>query len=142
MLYRLKRTHGVYLQLVKSGASVTSNYETGANTSTTTIYEIERAIVTPVQTVRDYLSQTAGVVYDLKDIAVIIDRKDLPSGLKIDTNDYVYYDDKKWQIGATDQSIDGRSVVLILKSLPNLFSDKIRSATSGFLLTQTATAEI
>lgn len=139
VLYRLKRTLGVSIQLVQVGDS-TLNFETGVSTPVYTILNIDRAIKMPASMLRLYANSFAGMAgggIDFSKSVFILDATALPTTLVIDLQDYVNYDGKHWQISMSELSDDRQSYVLQVEALESKLPEPRSLTTQGIGFAQT-----
>ncbi len=106
-LYILKRAFGGTVTLYKL-RDTTTDYETGQKTVDTVSYTISRCIVLPVRLQREVI-QTISIIsankkfvqggaYDSGLREFIIDARDLPRGLLIRQDDWLVYDDRRYEL--------------------------------------------
>jgi len=106
-LYTLKRAFGGTVILYKLCDTVT-DYETGQKTVDTDSYTIPRCVVLPVRLQREVV-QTISIIsankefvqggtYDAGLREFIIDARDLPRGILIRQDDWLVYDDRRYEL--------------------------------------------
>jgi hypothetical protein len=106
-LYTLKRAFGSTVLLYKLETTET-DYETGQKTTTSTYYTIPRCIVLPVKIQREVV-QTISIIsankefvqggtYDSGLREFIIDSRDLPRDFLIRQNDWLLYNDRRYEL--------------------------------------------
>jgi|WetSurMetagenome_2_1015567.scaffolds.fasta_scaffold24663_4 hypothetical protein len=107
ILYALKKAFGSTIVLYKLEVAST-NYTTGIKSSTTSSITIPRCIVLPVRLQREIIQSIAqisankmfayGGSFDGGTREFVIDARDLPSGYNIDLDDYLVYDNRRYDI--------------------------------------------
>lgn len=114
VLYRLKRSFGCPLTVYQQNPE-NVDLETGRASITRTSYEIRQAIVLPSKIHRGFTYDigflkansnfTYGGIYTDAIRQVIIDRKDLPVGLELDSTDqfYIVYSGQRWELKAVEE---------------------------------------
>jgi hypothetical protein len=106
-LYQLKRDYGANLTYYSVG-DVTVDFSTGQQSRELKDYFIRRAIVLSVDVLKKFeydLSFVAanknfvyGGIFDRSSRLIVLDAKDLPVGFRYDTEDYIEYSKKRWNI--------------------------------------------
>ncbi len=106
-LYVLKRAFGSTVVLHKLTSASTS-YTTGTKTSTSTTVTIHRCIVLPVKLLRDVIQTVSeisanksfayGGSFDSGTREFVIDARDLVNGYEISLDDWIIYDDRRYEI--------------------------------------------
>lgn len=123
ILYRLKRLYGLPATL--RTVAETYNLETGVVTPTNTDYSINRAIILPRQSIRDFVYDlsfiaanknfTYGGLFDGDQRAMIIDAKDLPAGVRPTQNMIIIFDTEQYDILKVQRAENDRGYILICK---------------------------
>lgn len=111
-LYTLKRMFGSTIYLSKK-TNVDTNYTTGVKTQNEWTWRINRAVVMPVSITREALQSISmisankqfmyGGTYDIGTRIFIIDAQDTPRDLTIETDDWLVYNDKRYQIKVREE---------------------------------------
>jgi len=107
LIYRLKRDKGVPLSFYQP-VNTSQDLKTGVVSRAVTVTNIRRAIVMQSRQLRDFeydlsfiaanKNFTMGGYFDQTDRVVLIDAKDLPSGFKLDLNDYVQTGNRRYNV--------------------------------------------
>lgn len=108
VIYKLKRLYGGEIFLYRNGDPVT-DLTTGVKTWTDrTVLRINRAIILPVTLTKEQIQSISLISSDKKFVyggthvrgarRFYVDRRDLPSGYEIESDDFIVYDDKQYQI--------------------------------------------
>jgi len=130
ILYKFKRQFGQRIQVFQAGDQETRNYQTGVMLRTYTITNVERAIVMPARLVRDIawiqLNRELGF-FDFSTKVIIIDRADFAGTL--DLNDFINFNDQRWEIKEITDTEDSRAYLLIVEAMSTL-----RAAPQGKLV--------
>jgi hypothetical protein len=106
-LYQMKKDYGVpikYGRLVKNEL----DYDTGRNTVTKQVYVIRKAVLLPTKLMRKFVQDIAylaanknftyGALFDEKTSLFIVDARDLPRGLQLDMNDFLFMGHQRYAI--------------------------------------------
>ncbi len=107
ILYTLKRGYGFPITLHKI-TDETHNYETGKKVPTIITKKINRAIILPATLRRVFESDSLptdfkyGALYNSSLRQVIIDANDLDD-FEIEINDYLIWNEKKWQVSQVQE---------------------------------------
>ena len=106
-LYSLKRQYGGRVDVYKLGSTDT-DYETGGKTYTRSMTMVPKCIVLPVKIQREAVQSISvissnktfvyGGTYDAGSRMFIIDARDLPSDYEIVNDDWLVYDDRRYDI--------------------------------------------
>jgi len=125
-IYQLKHEYGGAIALYTLG-TVNTNYESGVKTAGHTSYQIKRAIVLPLRVKREVVQTISmisankqfvqGGTYDTGTRTFIIDRKDLPSGVVVNNDDWITYEGKRYEIKWVDEFEQSTAWVIIGKTL-------------------------
>ena len=123
ILYRLKREFGLPAKL--RVVNDTNNIETGVITPANTDYSIRRAILAPRRSVRDFVYDLAfiaanknftyGGFFDADRRTVIIDSKDLPSGVRPTQDMIIIFDTEQYDILGVQRAELDRGYILTCK---------------------------
>lgn len=150
----MKRDYGNPITIYRLG-NVTTNYATGSKIETHTSVYIGRAVVLPVSLTRDVI-QTISLISANKKILqggtldqglrkFIIDRGDVPSTFTIKKDDWIVYDEKRYDIKVVEE-YEYKTAWLVTGKLIEgnpTYEDKYVKTNSYLLnLTQTVTAVI
>lgn len=106
-LYMLKRQYGGSIAIYKKGTQ-TTDYDTGNKTIVKEVYPIRRAIILPVKVAREAV-QTISVIsankafvvgadYDAGTRMFIVDRRDEANLPELTENDWIVYQNRKYEI--------------------------------------------
>lgn len=111
-LYALKRQYGVLVEVHKNLGTET-DYTTGEKSVAKTIYNVRRAILLPIEEIRQveqgiallaankrFVSQAG---FDQEKALFIFDARDLPNGFQFDLNDFVVVDGDYYCITEVDE---------------------------------------
>ena len=111
-LYALKRMFGGTVYILKK-TNVETDYETGIKTEKEYVWKIDRCIVLPVSITREATQSISvisanknfvyGGTYDIGTRVFILDAYDLPRDFTIESDDWLVYDDKRYQIKTHDE---------------------------------------
>jgi hypothetical protein len=106
-LYSLKRQYGGRVDVYQLGSTDT-DYETGDKTSTHSMIMVSKCIVLPVKIQREAVQSISvisanktfvyGGTYDAGSRMFIIDARDLPSDYEIVNDDWLVYDNRRYDI--------------------------------------------
>lgn len=151
---QMKREYGGSITVYRLDTA-TTNYDTGAKTSTRTSVFIRRAVVLPATLTRDVI-QTISMISANKKVVtggsftpadrhIIIDRSDVPSTFEISDDDWIVYEGKRYDILSIDEYEYKTAWLVKVKRIEGaeVYEDHHAKA-NGYLLsmTQTATAVI
>lgn len=125
ILYKLKRDYGFPVDLYRSISNF--NPATGEKNITKTKYSINRAVVLPADLSRKfaydlgYLAAnknfTYGAGYDINQQGILIDTIDLPIDFKINLDDYIICDHKRYDIKTVDTAEHKLAYFLIVRGV-------------------------
>jgi len=125
-LYTLKRMFGGTIYLSKK-TNVDTNYETGAKSEFERTYKIDRAVVMPVSVAREAVQTISmisankqfmyGGTYDIGTRIFIVDAQDLPKDSTIETDDWLVYNDKRYQIKTREELEQATGWVIIAREV-------------------------
>lgn len=106
-LYSLKRQYGGRVDVYKLGSTDT-DYETGVKTYARSMITVSKCIVLPVKIQREAVQSISvisanktfvyGGTYDAGSRMFIIDARDLPDGYEIVNDDWLVYNDRRYDI--------------------------------------------
>lgn len=123
VLYRLKREFGLPAQLRVVNDSY--NIETGDVTPANTDYSIRRVIMLPRRSVRDFVYDlsfiaanknfTYGGLFDVDRRIIIIDAKDLPSGVRPTQDMIIIFATEQYDILEVQRAEMDRGYLLVCK---------------------------
>lgn len=152
VLYSLKREYGsrvdVY-KLIETG----TNLETGEKTFTSEMHIVRRCIVLPVKILREVsktVSQIAankafvyGGTYDAGTRSFILDARDLPPGFEFTNDDYLIYNNRRYEIRSIEEFEQHTGWVLIGLEMRGVRPQQtIRVKAESFLQTDTITGKV
>ena len=125
ILYRLKRNFG--LPAILRVPADTYNVQTGVVTPNNTDYNIRRAILLPRRSLRDFVYDlsfiaanknfTYGGLFDASRRMIIIDTKELPSGVRPTQNMLVIFDTEQYDILEVQRAEFDRGYLLVCKEV-------------------------
>lgn len=106
VIYRLKRQYGFPLTLHKI-ISVDRDLDTGDQRNTIRLLTIKRAVLLPTSLMRRFIYDpaylksnknfTTGGTFDPNNREILLDYEDVGE-FNIEIDDYIIYDDKRWQV--------------------------------------------
>jgi len=112
LLYSLKRQYGGPLKIYKLESSTTA-YETGIKTTLISITSIPRAIILPVKVAREVATSITivaankmmvyGGSYDAGVRQFVLDARDLPDGFNFSKDDFIIYNDRRYEIKSYEE---------------------------------------
>jgi hypothetical protein len=115
---------------------ISLDLDTGAKIITTEAWQVDKAIILPSGKSREFsfdlafiavLKQfTYGASYDTDTRRIIIDNADLPAGWKPRKDDYVVYDNLKYEINEIQEFEFNAGIIYTLKALIGQETDLIR----------------
>lgn len=150
----MKKDYGGQITAYKLDTT-TTNYDTGARTSSHTSVVINRAVVLPASLTRDVI-QTISMISANKQVVqgasfdpavrrFIIDRTDVPSTFVLEKDDWIVYEGKRYDIKTVEEYEYKTAWLINAKRIEGapVYEDKYAKA-NGYLLdlTQTATAVV
>lgn len=149
-IYQLKREYGSSITLYTLD-SVSTDYNTGVKTSAHTSYEVTRAIVLPTRTKREVIQSISmisankkfvqGGTFDSSLRTFIIDRSDLPKTFILNTDYWLVYEGKRYEIKWIDEFEQKTAWVVIAKALEgHAIPEDIPGIANGNLLEISDTA--
>lgn len=103
-LYQLKRQFGVPLRLVRRTAIGSVDVRTGQPSVSYDSYEIQYAVLLPTKETtnkewsREVQEFSRGGYFEIGTRSFIIDTRDLPEDFKIKEDDYLVYNDRRYDI--------------------------------------------
>ena len=125
-IYRMKREYGGSISVYILGA-VSTDYETGVKTAAKTAHHIKRAVVLPSRISRDAVQSISlisankkivqGGTYDVATRTFIIDRRDAPDITAIGEDDWVVYDNKRYEIKWIDEFEQQTAWVIVARAV-------------------------
>lgn len=123
---RLKKEYGGVVSIYILGG-VSTDYETGQKVATHTSYQINRAIVLPSRLSRDAVQSISlisvnkkivqGGTYDVATRTFIIDRRDVPAITAIGEDDWLVYDNKRYEIKWVDEFEQQTAWVIVARAV-------------------------
>ena len=130
ILYPLKRERGEPVQIHRIDDN-SVNLETGAITKSYNTNKIAKAIVLPIDLARKFIYDlayiaanknfTAGGLFDKATTMVIIDRRELPTGVEVDLDDYCSISGVTYKV-ASSVLFEGAFYILQLTTITNFQS--------------------
>jgi len=146
-IYRLKRQYGLPVDLYSQTLGAT-NLETGAKSSTLDKVVIKRAIVQPARNHRDFVYDlayisankdfTTGGFFDASDRRIIIDARDLPSSWVMDADQFVIYNNQRYDIKSFYEFEEGMGYILVVRATIGQKIHRLEEPVSIVRLRQTA----
>lgn len=151
----LKKEYGGPITVYALG-STTTNLDTGVKTHTRTSQFINRAVVLPVTLSRE-VTQTISLIsankklvqggsYDVGKRRFIIDRSDVPKGWTIGNDDWLVYDNRRYELIAVEEFEQKTAWLIVAKMVDGsaaVEQDHYAKGNSYLLdLTQTVTATV
>lgn len=128
VLYTLKREYSKSVAIYHP-EDYAYNLQTGKKSKDLSVYEVRKAIVLDAKVSRDFVYDltyiaanknfTYGAFFDATERVCIIDRRDLPQGFEITLQDYVVYDNERYEIKDYNVTIDKSSYALLLRHVEN-----------------------
>jgi hypothetical protein len=119
IIYALKRAFGLSVTLYQPDAT-NIDYEKGSLVRSWTTTSINRAIILPYKEQRKFeydlaylksaVNFTYGGYYDIKKRTIIIDKNDLTTIITL--NDYISFDDKRWEVLDVNMAEHNQAYVL------------------------------
>jgi len=129
IIYRLKRQYGLPVT-IKRPDELTYDLKTGATVKTFTEYNLKKVPVLPTKLLRDFAYDlsyiaanknfTYGGYYDKDTRAIIIDKRDLPSGFFLTINDYVVFDGNQYNVKEVKLAEHNQAVLAIIEGVKNV----------------------
>lgn len=126
-LYRLKRSYGMPLVIYCQSAE-TVDLTTGAKTVTKIDYSVSRAVMLPVNVLRQNLftggsteankSFSYGGILQLGDRIVVIDSRDLPAGVTIGLENYfAVVQNRRYEVKSVEELDCNAGYIVVLREL-------------------------
>ena len=152
-IFTLKREYGSSITVYKL-LDASTNLDSGVKSYTSNSYEIRRAVVLPVHMVRHVIQSISlisankkivqGGTFDMGDRVFIIDRRDVPSTLELMKDDWVIYDDRRYDIKTIDEYEQKTAWLIVGKLIAGVVPEQHRRTypDDTLNLTQTATPSI
>ena len=136
-LYGLKKAYGCRVDLYKLRTAAT-NYKTGVKTYTKSVTRLRRCVVLPAQIQRD-VSQTItaisankgfvyGATYDAGTRKFVIDARDVPIGYEPELDDWLVYDERRYEIKDISVFEQRAGWIIIGKETLGVAAEQIHSA--------------
>ena len=152
-IYKMKKEYGSPISVYRLSA-VNTDYETGAKTASRTAYHISRAVVLPVNIKREVIQSISvisankkivqGGMYDVGMRTFIIDRRDANFDT-ITNDDWIVYDDKRYDIKAIEEFEQRTAWLIIARELEGVVpAQDLPASGNDYLLdmTQSASATV
>jgi hypothetical protein len=143
-LYSLKRQYGSLIYLYKLNDAST-NYETGVKISSQTRIVIKKCVVLPVKIQREVVQSVIGKnrafayggSYDAGSRSFIVDARDLPTDYTIENDDWIVYNNHRYNIQAITEFEQHTGWILLGKEILGVVPEQIvnLSVTSSIDLT-------
>lgn len=152
-IYTLKREYGGSVTVYKL-LDASTNLDSGQKSYNSDSYEIRRAVVLPVHMVRHVIQSISlisankkivqGGTFDMGDRVFIIDRRDVPSTLELMKDDWIIYDDRRYDIKTIDEYEQKTAWLIVGKLIAGVVPEQHRRTYPDDILnlTQTATPSI
>ena len=125
-IYMLKREYGGRISIYTLGV-VSTNYTSGVKSGAHTSYDINRAIVLPNKVKREAVQSISmisankklvqGGTYDTGTRTFIIDRRDMPSGVTLNNDDWIVYNHKRYDIKTIDEFEQSTAWLIVAKEV-------------------------
>lgn len=148
-LYQLKRDYGARIDIYKLGTTTTA-VRTGVKTVGVTMFPVERAIVLPNSTNRTAVQSISlissnkefvtGGTYDVGQRKFIVDRLDCPSLPELTADDWLVYNEEKYQIKDVDDYEVDTGWILTARKLVGETPEQHRICKADHLLVFTSVA--
>jgi len=152
-IYTLKREYGGSITIYKL-LDASTNLDSGTKTYNASSYEIKRAVVLPVRIMRHVIQSISlisankkivqGGTFDMGDRVFIVDRRDVPSTLELMKDDWIIYDDRRYDIKSIEEYEQKTAWLIVGKLIAGVVPEQHRRNynTDTLNLTQTATPSI
>jgi hypothetical protein len=150
----LKKEYGGPITVYNLGTTST-NYDSGVKTHTRDSVFIRRAIVLPVRIAREIVQSISmisankkivqGGTFDTGKRTFIIDRTDVPSTFRIDNDDWIVYDNKRYDVITADEFEQKTAWLVVAKEIEGVTPEQdLPAVGNSYLLslTQSASATI
>jgi len=144
-LYRMKRSYGLPIDLCQQILGST-NLETGEKDITYMKTHIARAIVQPARTSRSFVYDlayisankdfTSGGFFDASDRRVIIDAADLPADWELDNDQFVIFNNRRFDIKGFYEFEANMGFILMLRETKGQKMVRLMDAVSILSLEQ------
>ncbi len=135
-IYQMKREYGGPIQINILGA-IDTDLKTGVKSAVQTSYDIKRAVVLPVRISRQVIQSISMISANKKFVqggtfeqgtrTFIIDRRDCPTLTEIHNEDWVVYDNKRYEIKWIDEFEQRTAWVLVGKELEGAQKNEVFS---------------
>src|SRR4030042_729535 len=142
-IYQMKREYGGDIQINVLG-TVNTNYQTGGKSAYWTAYNISRAVVLPVRIKREVVQTISmisankkfvqGGTFETGTRTFIIDRRDCPALPAINKEDWIVYDNKRYEIKWVDEFEQGTAWLIIGKELEGADRNKAHAGSASSAL--------
>lgn len=145
-IYQMKREYGGAIQINILG-SIDTNYETGVKSAAHTSYNINRAVVLPTRIKRE-AAQTISMISANKKLVqggtfetgtrtFIIDRRDCPTLTAIHNEDWIIYNNKRYDCKWIDEFEQGTAWLIIAKELEGAQPNVVYSGSANSAMAMT-----
>lgn len=134
ILYSLKRQYSGRVDVYKLGSTAT-DYETGEKTYTRTMICVPKCIVLPVKIQREVVQSISqisankmfvyGGTYDAGTRMFIIDARDLPANYEITDDDWLIYDNRRYDIKSITEFEQHTGWIVIGKEIKGVRPEQI-----------------
>jgi len=141
----MKKTYGLPIDLYSVVLGAT-NLETGTKDIAYTKVRIRRAIVQPARYHRDFVYDlsfisankdfTTGGFFDITDRRVIIDASDLPAGWELDLNQYVIFNNRRYDIKSYYEFETDMGFILVMRETKGQKLVRVEDAQSVLTMQQ------
>ncbi len=150
-IYRLKRSYGVPLDLYTQTLGDTDT-RTGEKTISYTKAHIRKAIVQPARTHREFVYDlayisankdfTTGGFFDASDRRVILDRSDLPADWVMNNDQFVIFDNRRFDVKSYYEFETNTGYILVLRESVGQKIVRLEEGTSILTLQDSAAGVI
>ena len=127
IVYRLKRQYGIVMYIGYRNTDDTYNLETGQVSRDLLYHKIRRGIVLPQRQTKDFeydlsfiaanKNFTYGGIFEPGVRNVIIDVKDLPSDFVVDTEMYVVFENRRYEIKTATRAENNKAWLIQAKQV-------------------------
>lgn len=150
VVYRMKRSYGLpidYYQLVEHEMDP----ESGNKTTTLTKTHVRKAIVLRAREFRSFVYDlafisankdfTTGGFFDPEDRRVILDRQDMPAGFEPKVDDYIIFQNNKYEVSELFEFEENSTDMLLVRKIRGAPIVRIEEAVSVLDLQQGVSSE-
>jgi len=146
-LYRMKRTYGLPIDVCQQILGAT-DLETGEKSISYMKVHVPRAIVQPARVTRSFVYDlayisankdfTSGGFFDSTDRRIILDASDIPADWVIDNNQFVVYNQRRYEVKSFYEFEEGMGYILVVRETKALKKIHLLDAVSVLCFEQTA----